>query len=463
MKIYCFFLRRSSTLLVALIGCAQVSLIRGHRHGDSLFQTEHHDCGAPIPSAEHILESQQNEIKIFGVAGKDLSKNELSVMVSTLAHKKKHRRTTEEGQHHSVDDLLKRSKRVGSKVMRNLQTSAAYTLKGIPIVYHILMNNNNGGNGSPSATYAQLDFMTNMTNRLYKIYDKSTQITVDWATFVTSEVIIHTQTLNYDCNSLPESEFTNIVTGVNEWKFKIHTIICESNQWSGIASFPGMYGVTDPRHNAIRIDWRAMASHDEDGNFLANPTNGKNASYTRWWRTRSTVLAHELGHLFGLYHTFEGGCTGSGDGVTDTPAESSITPNGCPGLLPYDKTRNLFDSSTRMKLNFGNAFLCGNSSNVCSTTSGVTCKSCCENCPLYYSGDSLNSVDEDHQVSPQCCLDYVPSDSCPKNDGIDPKNNVMAYVPDFCTHELTPGQMVRMIAQVKATKQYLYCNYAGEF
>jgi len=85
---------------------------------------------------------------------------------------------------------------------------------------------------------------------------------------------------------------------------RVKTLVCDAqNGYKGLAYFPN-----DPESpkskRIIFIDYDTLPSNSE--------------------YAVADVLAHEMGHRLGLYHTFQGGCQGDGDGVDDTNAQDSF-------------------------------------------------------------------------------------------------------------------------------------------
>ncbi len=106
-----------------------------------------------------------------------------------------------------------------------------------------------------------------------------------------------------------------------------------------------------PRNNPVlgwaRFPWQYTSNRYLDGVSVNNAAipGGRARGYNS-----GDTLIHETGHWLGLLHTFEGGCEGSGDLVSDTPAEDEpsfycqTTRDTCPapGL---DPVHNFMDYS----------------------------------------------------------------------------------------------------------------------
>ncbi len=183
----------------------------------------------------------------------------------------------------------------------------------------------------------------------------------DYVDGLVSDEIIYEQTdvLNDHYNDLGYS-FTvgSIDSAVNAgWYYATDSHKFETGQWSNDDQYLAMaQAMTIDVPTSVNFFWTGATltsglgvypwSFDEDdsrhGLFCSNYTfPGSDGTFSE-----GITGVHEVGHYFGLHHTFENGCSNPGDEVDDTPYQSQ--PNyGCPSnnysCGSYDDIGNFMD------------------------------------------------------------------------------------------------------------------------
>ncbi|MBT9490486.1 MAG: zinc metalloprotease [Rubrivivax sp.] len=167
----------------------------------------------------------------------------------------------------------------------------------IPVYWHVITNTS--GQGAPTAT--QINNQIAVLNAAYA------------SAGFTFNLVQTTTTANntwYTCTGgTCESQMKNALRQGGPGTLNIYS----NNMGGGLlgwATFPSNYN-SQPKMDGVVV--------------LYSTLPGGNAAPYNLGDTGT----HEVGHWLGLYHTFQGGCNGSGDSVSDTPAEKSPA-YGCP-------------------------------------------------------------------------------------------------------------------------------------
>jgi hypothetical protein len=170
----------------------------------------------------------------------------------------------------------------------------------IPVYVHVI-HNNGAGDVTDETIQAQMDVLNH---------------SFDGTTGGASSSYVFDHVATDRTNS---SQWSSITNATEERAMKtalrqggrraLNVYVTDAGGYLGWATFPSEYA-GDPVMDGVVIERTSLPGNP--GVYGLGDT-----------------VPHEVGHWLGLFHTFEGGCSASGDLVADTPAESSPA-YGCP-------------------------------------------------------------------------------------------------------------------------------------